>query len=98
MVYRINNAGRIRINRKLDVIKSNENVSNIHARCEMKYSIKIFWKQNMFLFYERRMLWKKTSSTLINYTLTQGENFAIITLPTVKQTKNIMEEDTSCGI
>ena len=41
---------------------------------------------------------KKTSSTLINYTLTQGENFAIITLPTVKQTKNIMEEDTSCGI
>lgn len=95
MVYRINNAGRIRINRELDVIKSNENVSNIHARCEMKYSIKIFWKQNMFLFYEKRMLWKRPSSTLINYTLTHGGNFAIITFFTVKQTKNIMQEDTS---
>lgn len=95
MVYKTNNAGRIRINRKLDVIKSNENVSNIHARCEIKYSIKIFWKQNMFLFYERRILREKKSLTLINYTLTHGGNFAIITLPTVKQTKSIMEEDTS---
>lgn len=38
---------------------------------------------------------KKTSLTLINYTLTHGGNFTIITLPTVKQTKNIMEEGTS---
>lgn len=38
---------------------------------------------------------EKKSLTLINYTLTHGGNFAIITLPTVKQIKNIMKEDTS---